>query len=139
MIVTEESEIKKIKMLSDKKIGIQKGSASEIVLNDDSSLLKELKEVKTYNNNTAALAELASKKIDAVIIDEIVGNWNIAKRPGIFKVLSDDMGQEDYAAGFRKDDITFKEAFDKVLSEIISDKAGDVLSKKWFGENILIK
>ena len=83
--------------------------------------------------------DLASKRVDAVVIDEIVGRWNMAKKPGAFKVLNDDLGKELYGVGIRKTDLTFKEALDKALDEIKSDKTGEEISKKWFGENILLK
>ena len=63
----------------------------------------------------------------------------MAKKPGIYKVLNEDMGKELYGVGIRKTDITFRDALDKALDEVKNDKTGDEISKKWFGENILLK
>jgi len=139
IMVTLDSTLSTIEMLKGKKIGLQLGSSSETALNSKADLVKQLKEVKKYENNTLALMDLAAKRIDAVVVDEIVGRWNMAKKPGVYKVLAEDMGTELYGVGIRKNDITFKEALDKVLTEIKSDKAGEEISKKWFGENILLK
>lgn len=139
VMVTINSDITKFDMLKEKKAGLQLGSSSEIALSSNSKLVKQLKEIKKYENNTLALADLAAKKVDAVVIDEITGRWNMAKRPGTYKVLTEDMGKELYVVGLRQNDITFKEALDKVLDEIKKGKAGEEISKKWFGENILIK
>jgi polar amino acid transport system substrate-binding protein len=139
IMVNIDSTLSTIEMLKGKKIGLQLGSSSENALNSKPELVKELKEVKKYENNTLALMDLASKRIDAVVVDEIVGRWNMAKKPGVYKVLAEDMGTELYGVGIRKNDATFKEALDKVLTELKSDKAGEEISKKWFGENILLK
>ena len=139
IMVTIDSTLSKIDMLKGKKVGLQLGSSSETALNTKPDLVKQLKEVKKYENNTLALMDLAAKRIDAVVVDEIVGRWNMAKKPGVYKVLAEDMGTELYGVGIRKNDITFKEALDKVLTEIKSDKAGEAISKKWFGENIILK
>jgi len=139
IMVTLDSTLGTIDMLKGKKIGLQLGSSSETALNTKPELVKQLKEVKKYENNTLALMDLAAKRIDAVVVDEIVGRWNMAKKPGVYKVLKEDMGTELYGVGLRKNDLTFKEALDKVLTEIKSDKVGEQISKKWFGENILLK
>lgn len=139
IMVTLDSTLSTIDMLKGKKVGLQLGSSSETALNSKADLVKQLKEVKKYENNTLALMDLAAKRIDTVIVDEIVGRWNMAKKPGVYKVLSEDMGTELYGVGIRKNDITFKEALDKVLTEIKADKAGEDISKKWFGENIILK
>lgn len=139
IMVTLDSTISTIEMLKGKKLGLQLGSSSENALNTKPEVVKQLKELKKYDNNTLALMDLAAKRIDAVVIDEIVGRWNMAKKPGVYKVLTEDMGTELYGVGLRKNDATFKEALDRVLAEIKNDKTGEEISKKWFGENILLK
>ncbi len=139
IMVPVDSAITGKDMLKGKIVGLQLGSSSENALNEAADLKKSLKDIKKYENNTLALMDLASKRVDAVVIDEIVGRWNMAKKPGAFKVLNDDLGKELYGVGIRKNDLTFKEALDKALDEIKNDKAGEEISKKWFGENILLK
>jgi polar amino acid transport system substrate-binding protein len=139
VMVTINSDITKLEMLKDKKIGFQLGSSSEVALSSNLKRIKQFKEIKKFENNTLALADLAAKKVDAVVIDEVSGRWNIAKKPGTFKILNEDMGEEQYVVGFRQNDLTFKETLDKVLDDIKKDKAGEDISKKWFGENILVK
>ena len=134
-----DSPVNNLNMLKDKKAGVQNGSSSEIALNSYIKLVKRLKEVKKYQNNSLALTDLAARKIDAVVIDEITGKWNMAKKPGVFKILPDEVEKTPYSVGLRKNDLTFKEALDKVLENIKNDTAGENISKKWFGENIFIK
>jgi polar amino acid transport system substrate-binding protein len=139
VMLPADSTITTIDMLKGKIIGLQLGSSSETALNSKPDVAANLKDLKKYENNTLALMDLATKRIDAVVVDEIVGRWNMAKKPGVYKVLSEDMGKELFGVGIRKTDLTFKEALDKALDEVKKDGTGAAISKKWFGEDILIK
>ena len=139
VMVLADSDITTLEMLKGKRIGLQLGSTSEKALDSKPDIAKTIKELKKYEDNNLALMTLSKKDIDAVVIDEIVGRWSMAKKPGVYKVLNEDMGTELYGVGIRKSDVTFKEAFDKALDEVKSEAAGADVSKKWFGENILIK
>jgi polar amino acid transport system substrate-binding protein len=139
VMVPADSAITTIEQLKGKKVGLQLGSSSETALNSKPDIANNLQEIKKYENNTLALMDLTSKRIDAVVVDEIVGRWSMAKKPGIYKVLSEDMGTELYGVGFRKGDLTFIDALGKALDEVKNEAAGADVSKKWFGEDILVK
>jgi len=139
VMVTADSAITTLEMLKGKIVGLQLGSTSEKALDSKPDIANNLKEIKKYENNTLALMDLLSKRTDAVVIDEIVGRWGMAKKPGAYKVLNEDLGKEIYGVGIRKSDLTFKEAFDKAFDEVKKDGTGAAISKKWFGEDILLK
>jgi len=139
VMVNADSTITTIDMLKGKKVGLQLGSSSEKALSSNPDVANSLQDLKKFENNTLALMDLASKRIDAVVVDEIVGRWSMAKKPGVYKVLEEDMGKELYGVGIRKGDLTFKEALDKALDEVKSDGTGAAISTKWFGKDILIK
>ncbi|EJO5348345.1 amino acid ABC transporter substrate-binding protein [Clostridium botulinum] len=139
IVVNNNSTIKSKKDLNKKTVGIQLGSSSEAALNSDKNFVNSLKELKKYSNNTEALMDLQAKRVDAVVVDEVVGRYYISKKPNIFKVLDEDFGSESYGIGFRKTDNSFREAVDKALDEIIKDGTADKISKKWFGKGILKK
>jgi len=139
IMLLKDNPVNNLNMLKDKKAGVQNESSSEIALNSYVKLIKRLKEVKKYQNNSQALNDLATKKIDAVVIDEIAGRWNMAKKPGTFKILTDEIEKTPYSVGVRKNDLTLKDALDKILDVIKNDKTGENISKKWFGDNILIQ
>ncbi|MFL0194718.1 amino acid ABC transporter substrate-binding protein [Clostridium sp. WILCCON 0269] len=139
IVVQNNSAIKSKKDLSGKRVGIQLGSSSETALNADTTTSKSLKEVRKYSNNTEALLDLNQGRIDAVVVDEVVGRYYIEKKPGLYKILDDNFGKEDYGVGIRKTDTSFREKLDEALDTIKSDGTADKISKKWFGENIVTK
>ena len=75
IIVKSKSNISSKSDLKDKTVGLQMGSSSETALAKDSQLTNSLKEVKKYSNNTEALLDLNADRIDAVIVDEVVGRY----------------------------------------------------------------
>lgn len=139
VVVKEGSKIVKKSDLNGKVVGLQMGSSSEEALNGDQALAKSLKEVRKFGNNTEALLDLKNGGIDAVVVDEIVGRYYIAKKPGEYKVLGEDLGKEDYGVGVRKEDTAFLDKLNKALDEMKKDGTADAISKKWFGEAIVAK
>ncbi len=139
IVVQSDSDIKAKSDLSGKIVGLQLGSSSEVALASDEAIQSSLKEIKKYSNNTEALMDLAAGRVDAVIVDEVVGRYYIEKREGVYKVLEDNFGEESYGVGLRKEDKKFQDELNNILDEIKEDGTGEKISNKWFGENILSK
>ncbi|AND84096.1 transporter substrate-binding domain-containing protein [Clostridium tyrobutyricum] len=137
IVTTKDSPIKSKKDLASKVVGLQLGSSSETALNSDTSTKNSLKEIKKYSNNTEALLDLKNGRVSAVIVDEVVGRYYIAKKPGVYKVLNDNFGKEDYGIGIRKTDTSFKNKLNETLNSMKKDGTEDKISKKWFGEDII--
>jgi len=49
-------------------------------------------------------------------------------------MLSDNFGKESYGVGFRKTDISLRNAVDKVLEQMKNDGTVDRIAKKWLGD-----
>lgn len=139
IVTSVDSNIDKKSQLEDKIVGVQMGSSSDEALNKDKEIVESLKEIKKYPNNTDALLDLKSGRIDAVVLDEIVGRYYTSKKEGEYKILKDDFGGEEYGVGYRKEDESFGQALDKILDEMKEDGTADEISNKWFGEAIVEK
>ncbi|KYH34280.1 cystine-binding periplasmic protein precursor [Clostridium tepidiprofundi DSM 19306] len=139
IVVLSGSDIKTKKDLGGKIVGVQMGSSSEEALESDKETLKTLKQVRKYSNNTEALLDLKSGRLQAVVVDEVVGRYYISKMPNVYKILKEDFGAEEYGVGFRKEDKSFGQALDEALKAIKQDGTAEKLSKKWFGESIIEK
>ena len=139
IIVNSKSNVSKKSDLNDKIVGLQMGSSSETALASDSQLTSSLKEVKKYSNNTEALLDLNAGRIDAVIVDEVVGRYYASKKSDDYKVLDENLGVEDYGVGIRKTDTSLTEEINKLLEEMKSDGTANTISQKWFGKDIIYK
>lgn len=137
IVVLPNSNIKTKANLAGKTVGVQDGSSSVDALNNDAATLKSFKELKKYPDNVNALLDLKAGRVDAVVVDEIVGRYYTNKKPGEYTILSDSFGSEEYGVGLRKDDPQLLEKIQKALDDMKKDGTSAEISKKWFGENIV--
>ena len=78
IIVPEGSEIKTVADLKGKKVGLQKGSSALDALNAN-PVSKELGELVELQDNVTVYSELKAGRIDAFVVDEVVGRYLISK------------------------------------------------------------
>ena len=90
--------------LQGKRVGLQLGSSSDTAFRAAGRLAAQIAVLKRYPDDIAAVGELAAGRLDAVIIDEVTGRFLAAGKPGTFTILAEDLGREQYAVGFRKQD-----------------------------------
>ncbi|PRR79567.1 Cystine-binding periplasmic protein precursor [Clostridium liquoris] len=139
VMVQNNSTIKDKKDLAGKVVAIQMGSTSEDAIKTQPEVMKSFKELKKYGNYAEALMDLKIGRVDAVVIDEIVGRYYSNKKPGIYKILDDNFGNQPMGVGVRKEDNTFREELDKTLDKMKADGTTAKLSEKWFGKDLFIK
>jgi hypothetical protein len=77
--------------------------------------------------------------VDALVVDEVVGRYYTARKPGEYRVLDEDFGTEDYGVGTRKDDVELMARLQKTLDEMKNDGSAAAISTKWFGKDIIKK
>ncbi|MFW6228414.1 MAG: amino acid ABC transporter substrate-binding protein [Alkalispirochaeta sp.] len=119
-------------------VGIQLGSSAEDAINSDPETLATFDEVSKYQDNVQALLDLEVGRIDAVVVDEILGRYYISRKPGVFAVASDFFAAEEYGIGFRLGEFAFMEAVDATLDEMVADGTAAEISEKWFDEDVLL-
>ncbi|WP_066501723.1 amino acid ABC transporter substrate-binding protein [Abyssisolibacter fermentans] len=133
IITNNDSKIDKKIDLKDKIVAVQLGSTGEEALNADTKIVESVKEVRKFSNFTEALLDLKAGRVDAVVIDEVVGKYYISKKAGDYKIASEDFGKEAYGVGFRKQDVKFRDEVDKILDDMREDGTMQKISEKWFG------
>ena len=124
--------------LAGKVIGIQSASTAEQNLENDKAFAGTLKEVKKYPDCIAAMMDMEVGRVDAIITDEIVGRYYMAKKPGKFVALEKPVGPiGNFGIGFRLDDKALQGDIQKVLDEMKKDGTSAKISKQWFGADIV--
>ncbi|WP_320046009.1 amino acid ABC transporter substrate-binding protein [uncultured Ilyobacter sp.] len=137
IMTLSDNSIQTAEDLKGKIIGVQLGSSSyTLVMNNPIS--KNVSEIKKYATNAEALMDLEAKRIDAVVIDVIVGEYYAAKKEtregkDIFKSLDKALGKEEFGIGLRKEDKKLKKEIDRILGEMKKDGTFDKIHDKWFG------
>jgi len=137
VIVGAASPIKTKADLAGKVVGAQDGSSAVDAIAKDAAVAASLKEVKKFGDNVTALMDLAAGRLDAIVVDEVVGRYLISKRAGEYRVLDENFGTEDYGVGVRKDDTALLEALNKTLDAMKQDGTAGRIATQWFGANIV--
>lgn len=134
VIKRNNSNIKTVKDLNNKNIGVQMGSSSEEAV---LPLENNIKSLKKYNKNTEALQDLLIGRTDAVVIDELVARYYLKENSKDFLILKESLAKEPIALGFRKNDTKLQEQFNKALDALKKDGTIAKISSKWFAINLI--
>ncbi len=137
VIVKSGSTIKTKADLKGKVVGTQEGSTSVDAVEKEPNILKSFKDFKKYGDFIATLMDLDAGRLDAVVIDEIVGRYYTAKKPGQYAVLVENFGTEEYGVGLRKEDKDLMAKLQKALDDMKKDGTSAKISTQWFGSNIV--
>ena len=129
----DEKRFASYKDLGGATLGAQKGSSA---LNAVKKLPEAPKAVREYKENPKALLDLENRRLDAVVIDNVVGRDAIAKRIGKYKTLPGFISQEPFGVALRKEDASLQFKVQQTLDAMVADGTMGRISVKWFGEDI---
>lgn len=137
IITLKGSDIKTKKDLNGKVVAAQDQSSAVDAIGDYADNFKEL---VTFPTNDDCLRDLEAGRCDAVVADEILIRYYInLKGEDKYAILEDNFSEEEYAVGVRKGDTELVKAWNKAYDELVEEGTLSELSKKWFGEDIVLK
>ena len=128
----------KLDDLEGKVVGLQALSSASDAL-DANPIKSKIKTVTEFADNVLALPDLKTGRLDAVVIDEVVIDYYMSKEEGTFKVLDESLAPEEYGIGVKKGNEELLEKLQKALDEMNEDGTAAEISKKWFGEDKVLK
>lgn len=134
IVVNEKSDIKTAADLAGKVLALQQGSTAENALNSRTDIKSSLANTLFVADNVSALNELKAGGVDAVLVDEVVADYYIAKNPGL-KVI-DSIAQESYGVGFALGNSALRDKVETTLHEMAKDGTMKKISEQWFGKDI---
>ncbi len=135
-LVTQTSEARYSQDLAGKKVGVQSGSTACDVLKA-SELYEDITIVES-GSNMELLEKLRTGELDSILIDSIFAYHSVFSSDDSFYVLSDSLGEEKYAIGFRKGDGELCDKIQELMDEMRADGTLAGISHKWFGYDITI-
>jgi len=138
VVVLADSSISKLKDLAGKEVGLQSLSSAADALNEN-PIKDKIANISEFPDNVLALTDLKTKRLDGVVIDEVVARYYMSKEPHAFKLLDESLAPEQYGIGIKKGNEALLEELQKALDEMNSDGTAEEISTKWFGENKVMK
>ncbi|MFE6075041.1 amino acid ABC transporter substrate-binding protein [Paenibacillus sp. NPDC057886] len=136
-VTLADSPITKLDELDGKNVGLQALSSAADAL--AASPLKDKVKASEFPDNVLALTDLKTKRLDAVIIDEVVARYYMSKEEGTFKLLDESLAPEQYGIGVKKGNEELLNQLQKALDELNADGTAAEISTKWFGEDEVLK
>lgn len=138
VVTLADSQITQLSDLAGKTVGLQALSSAADAL-DAAPIKSEIKTISEFPDNVLALTDLKTKRLDAVVIDEVVARYYMAKEEGTFKLLDESLAPEEYGIGVKKGNEELLNKLQKALDELNQDGTASEISKKWFGEDKVLK
>lgn len=139
IVVADKSAITTKAQLAGKQVGVQDGSSAVDAIQKDADTAKAIKEIKKFGDNVTALMDLSAGRLDALVVDEVVGRYYTAKKPGEYRVLDENFGTEDYGVGTRKDETELMAKLQGAMDAMKADGTAATISTQWFGKDIVKK
>lgn len=124
--------------LAGKSLAVQSGSSAQDALDDATDIKDSLGEIVEYESNLTALLDLETKGVDVVLMDSVVGYYQVATSGKDFVILDDALAPEYYGIGFRKADIALGDAVADALLSLKEDGTVAAIAEKWFGEDVTL-
>lgn len=137
-VVRKEDKLKTQDDLKDKQIEVQTDSSAEAALKEMADLTASFaggtyQTVKDYNT---AMMDLESGAADAVAMDSVVANYQIAGKYDAFEIMEGSISKEEYGVGFYKENTKLRDEVQKVLEDMAADGTMAKISEEWFGTDI---
>lgn len=129
MVMDKNENIKAIEDLKNKKIGIQTGTTGEQIASKIDGV-----EIFKYNTALAAIMDMKSTNIDAIVYDLEACKKFKENNPSI-KIIDAQFDKEQYGIAVRKDDTELLNLINEVLEEIKANGQYEQLIKKYFEQS----
>ena len=138
VVVLDKSNYKSLADLAGKTIGVQAGSSAGEAIDGTPDFKKSVKNIVEFKDNLMALMDLEVGGVDAVVLDVLVANYEIAKTKTPMRILDESLADELFAVGFRLGEQKLADAVNAQMKAMAKDGTMAQIATKWFGGDITI-
>ncbi len=129
--------------LKGQRVGVKDGSGGQQAVEASTAFKGCLAQLGTYPDYAQAKSSLDSKKISAVIMDEVSAEYFLKQDPKQYRILgqndsepAESLETGNYSVAFRKNDESLTLKVQEALNELSENGTISKLSKKWFGTDL---
>lgn len=138
VVLTQDPDIETEADLAGLDVGVQLQSSGQSAL-EGSDVFDDLGDMIKFDTYDLALEDLKSDRVDAVVIDEIMGRYVNAEQGDIYEIPDFSLGDEEYGIGFRLGDAALKDEIESILNGMKEDGTGAEIAREWFDEDVFMK
>ena len=138
VVVLKDSQYQTLADLAGKTLAVQAESSAVEALEKAVDFKASLKDAVELKDNVMVMQDLDAKTSDAILLDEIVANYNIKQKGLNYRVLDESLAEEEYGVGFRKNDQALRDEVEKTLKAMAADGTLKTISETWFGEDVTV-
>ena len=128
------AQITKPEDLAGKNVGVQINTTA------DESCQKYLEKIKfnlkKYDQIIQPFTDLKTGRLDAVVVDEVVGRYYEKTDPKSYKVTSERLTNEPIGICVKKGNEGLRDVIDDTIVELRKDGTLKKISEQWFGEDL---
>lgn len=132
ILVRADSPIQGKGDLGGKKVAVNKGSIGADLVKRLSGAEAPAK-VEEFEVRIDIFSAVLAGKADAAVTDGVVANYYSVNSPGKFRVLKDNLQEEDFAVAVRPADTELLEKINKALADMQADGSAQAIYQRWFG------
>lgn len=136
VVVLADSDINTIADLAGKVVDVQSGSSAELAIDTIPDIKASFKELVAISDNVKAMMDLGIEGADAVVMDEVVARYYMAKSEGKYRLLDEKLADEEYVIGFKKGNDKLKDEVELALKALKEEGKLAEIAEKWFGADI---
>lgn len=135
---SSDIDVKDSSELANLKIGTQVDSSALAMIKADKNYKSFADNVSEYDTYDDAIMDLRAGRVDVIVVDQVLGEYANKNLDGIMKKCEFSFGNDYYVIGFEKSNTKMRDKVNKALKELIDDGTASEISKKWFGEDIVV-
>jgi polar amino acid transport system substrate-binding protein len=138
VVVRADSGINSLADVSGKVVGVQAESSAVDAINASPNFKNSLKTIVEFKENVTAMNDLEIKRIDAIVMDQVVANYTITQSGKPYVVLPEGLATEQYGVAFKKGYNALCDKVQATLEEMQADGTVTAISNKWFGTDLSV-
>jgi polar amino acid transport system substrate-binding protein len=131
-------EINTVEDLAKYNIGTQAASSALKMMQVNEAYDTFSDKVSEYRNYDEAIMDMNTGRIDAIVVDEVLGEYKNSKMDEKMVLCDYSFGDDYYAIGCRQGETDVADKLTEAIGELIEDGTAEEISNKWFGRNIVI-
>ena len=135
---SSDIDVKDSNELANLKIGTQVDSSALARIKADKNYKSFSENVSEYDTYDDAIMDLKAGRVDVIVVDQVLGEYANKNLGDIMKKCEFSFGNDYYVIGFEKKNTKLRDKVNKALKELIDDGTASKISKKWFGEDIVV-